>query len=677
LHSVDQLPSKRIPNVFDSLSNFVCFLLVSLTLSFVVFCSCELFLVVLLLVLFLLFIRRRQISPGVYTLTPDQYVPLMKSLGVTCIVRFNDKCYDRKVFTNNGIRHVDLYYEDGGNPSDNILQSFLQLCESEKGAIAVHCKAGLGRTGTNIAAYMMKHYGYTAKETIAWCRICRPGCIVGPQQQYLLSIEARMFQEGAQFREKLKINVSPVMSSMTSKSASGSTTPSGVTDLEMSIGTGASSGGRTTPLIHQDKHANHHKTGWSVLSFFLSFLLSFFLVESIFKNGSASNTPVKQLQDDHTPYHSARSQSTGHPGRQSGNAHNNNSSDSKVPLVVITSSKPEKPHSHHHSSSENHGSNLNTANSSFIPIDRPISASLSFSKDSNDSMKSSGLGVGPGVGSSSLESSTNSFNAGKQSRPLYSSTDSAENKQYGHVAVPVLPISNGNSSPTISRNASNDRATTAGRSLSAMKTRSSQPLSSSQQQQPQWGMTQAVTSEEVRRSLQTQQKNRGSQEVDQIVPLTRKDSKLAWNDRGETIDFLFLSPFFLVFFSFLFLSLSLFLEVPVSNSSSFYSQKSVSQHPPSKSSLENNPYLSTIHGDSQKSRFSQPKSSYLQGGGSPYNPSNSGNGAHNSNMPLIDYHNHQQYSSSSPSSSYRPKSSHSLLTGTTTTRLSKAIATRV
>lgn len=67
-------------------------------------------------------------------------------------------------------RHVDLYYEDGGNPTEEILQSFLQICETERGAIAVHCKAGLGRTGTNIAAYMMKHFGYTAKETMAWCR---------------------------------------------------------------------------------------------------------------------------------------------------------------------------------------------------------------------------------------------------------------------------------------------------------------------------------------------------------------------------------------------------------------------------------------------------------------------------------------------------------------------------
>ena len=97
------------------------------------------------------------------------------TLGVTCIVRFNSKCYDRNIYLAAKIRHVDLYYEDGANPPESILQAFLQLCEGEKGVIAVHCKAGLGRTGTNIAAYMIKHYGYTAKESTAWCRVCRPG----------------------------------------------------------------------------------------------------------------------------------------------------------------------------------------------------------------------------------------------------------------------------------------------------------------------------------------------------------------------------------------------------------------------------------------------------------------------------------------------------------------------
>lgn len=144
--------------------------------------------------------KKREISAGVYTLNPEEYIPLFRKLGVKCIIRFNSKCYDKSVYTSAGIKHVDLYYEDGGNPTENILQSFLQICESEKGAFAVHCKAGLGRTGTNIAAYMIKHYNYSAKETIAWCRICRPGSVVGPQQQFLSSIEEKLKREGEQFR---------------------------------------------------------------------------------------------------------------------------------------------------------------------------------------------------------------------------------------------------------------------------------------------------------------------------------------------------------------------------------------------------------------------------------------------------------------------------------------------
>jgi hypothetical protein len=31
----------------------------------------------------------------------------------------------------------------------------------------------------------MKHYKFTAAEAIAWIRICRPGSIIGPQQNYL------------------------------------------------------------------------------------------------------------------------------------------------------------------------------------------------------------------------------------------------------------------------------------------------------------------------------------------------------------------------------------------------------------------------------------------------------------------------------------------------------------
>jgi len=46
--------------------------------------------------------------------------------------------------------------------------------------------AGLGRTGTLIACYIMKHYKFTAAEAIAWIRVCRPGSVIGPQQEFLI-----------------------------------------------------------------------------------------------------------------------------------------------------------------------------------------------------------------------------------------------------------------------------------------------------------------------------------------------------------------------------------------------------------------------------------------------------------------------------------------------------------
>lgn len=98
---------------------------------------------------------------------------------------------------------------DGTPPPDDIVDKFLDAAEKEKGGIAIHCKAGLGRTGSLIALYCMKHFGFPPQAFIGWIRIARPGSILGPQQNYLCSMDARMMAIGGdQKRRELMAQVS-------------------------------------------------------------------------------------------------------------------------------------------------------------------------------------------------------------------------------------------------------------------------------------------------------------------------------------------------------------------------------------------------------------------------------------------------------------------------------------
>ena len=63
-------------------------------------------------------------------------------------------------------------------------------------------QAGLGRTGTLIALYLMKHHSFTALEAMGWLRLVRPGSVIGPQQHFLVERESAMWRAGELFRNR-------------------------------------------------------------------------------------------------------------------------------------------------------------------------------------------------------------------------------------------------------------------------------------------------------------------------------------------------------------------------------------------------------------------------------------------------------------------------------------------
>ena len=95
-----------------------------------------------------------------------------------------DGAHDADALAAAGLRQLHLPVRDFAAPAPAQLDAGVQAIEAElrgDGAVAVHCRAGLGRTGTLLACYLIAQ-GLSAERAIARVRRCRPGSIESWQQ---------------------------------------------------------------------------------------------------------------------------------------------------------------------------------------------------------------------------------------------------------------------------------------------------------------------------------------------------------------------------------------------------------------------------------------------------------------------------------------------------------------
>ncbi len=136
-------------------------------------------------------------EPGVSS-NLDYDLDLLQRAGITTLITLTEKDLDQDALFLHGMKNLHLPIFDREAPSApqvHMLLTRMQRLLDSGQALAVHCKAGLGRTGTILAAWLIREGGLSAEAALERLRRIDRGYVQSErQEQFLHDYETDLIQ---------------------------------------------------------------------------------------------------------------------------------------------------------------------------------------------------------------------------------------------------------------------------------------------------------------------------------------------------------------------------------------------------------------------------------------------------------------------------------------------------